>query len=166
MTWAIFLVCISYFIFVLPITLLNVMDHKVEFPASHVIAFCVYWSQYSLNCFVYAIRSDQYRKAFVSLVLVVHDNFRMLFCSAGRCCKQQEITNTEAFLYIRRTALPKPLNNISLERIGNKYLVREDLYQSSPSLSQSGNLRHIVIYISSSIFLNSRYYSNKTLKLF
>ena len=166
MTWAIFLVCISYFIFVLPITLLNVMDHKVQFPASHVIAFCVYWSQYSLNCFVYAIRSDQYRKAFITLILMVHDNFRMFFCSSGRCCKQQEITNTEAFLYIRRTALPKPLNNISLERIGNKYLVREDLYQSSPSLSQSGKLRHIVIYISKISSENSRYYSNKTLKLF
>ena len=63
-TWTLFMVCICYFIFVMPITLVNVVNVQLDEPKLHLALFCIYWLQYSLNFFIYAGRSEQYRKAY------------------------------------------------------------------------------------------------------
>lgn len=63
-TWTLFMVCICYFIFVMPITLVNVVNVQLDEPTLHLALFCIYWLQYSLNFFIYAGRSEQYRKAY------------------------------------------------------------------------------------------------------
>ena len=68
------LVCLCYFIFVGPITICNIVHdlgyHDVDSYA-YLIAFCIYWFQYSLNFFIYAARSEQYRKAYKYFLLEV-----------------------------------------------------------------------------------------------
>ena len=63
-TWTLFLVCFCYFLFVMPIALVNIIDKKSNNPQLHLALFCLYWLQYSLNFFIYAARSEQYRKAY------------------------------------------------------------------------------------------------------
>ena len=63
-TWTLFMVCFCYFIFVMPITLVNVVNVQLDEPKLHLALFCIYWLQYSLNFFIYAGRSEQYRKAY------------------------------------------------------------------------------------------------------
>ena len=138
MTWTIFLVCMSYFIFVMPISLLNILDAKVWFPASHVIAFCIYWSQYSLNCLVYAIRSDQYRKAYVSFLWMVFGTLKSFYISTKRCFRKKKITNTTAFLYIERSIFPAPVESMCLETWQNEKITRNEILQSAPTLNVSG----------------------------
>ena len=117
MTWTILFVCISYFIFVMPISLLNIFDSKVWFPASHVIAFCIYWSQYSLNCVVYAVRSDQYRKAYVCFLMRLFDTIRRVVLKPKIWFqRKQQVTNTNAFVYIERSVLFSPLNSMCIEK--------------------------------------------------
>ena len=117
MTWTILLVCISYFVFVMPISLLNIFDAEVVSPASHVIAFCIYWSQYSLNCVVYAVRSDQYRKAYVCFLRMLLDNIRRLMMTPRLWLqRKQQMTNTNAFIYIERSVLFSPLNSLYIDQ--------------------------------------------------
>ena len=40
-----------------------------------VPVYCLYWSQYSLNFFIYAARSDQYRKAYLYFLQTVKYQF-------------------------------------------------------------------------------------------
>ena len=61
-----FMVVLAYFISVVPIRLLNLIDRQIL--ARHpnllrVFSYCWYL-QYSLNCLIYAIKSEQYRKAY------------------------------------------------------------------------------------------------------
>ena len=140
MTWTIFLVCMSYFIFVMPISLLNIVDAQVWFPASHLIAFCIYWSQYSLNCLVYAVRSDQYRKAYVFFLTMVINRIRRFMSRVFKVCfVKRKITNTTAFLYIERSVLPPPLDGVGLEKSEFKTIPRDEIFQSLPSLNHVGN---------------------------
>ena len=64
-TWTLFMICFCYFLFVMPIVVVNIVDGSSERPAINLAFFCLYWLQYSLNFFVYAARSEQYRKAYV-----------------------------------------------------------------------------------------------------
>ena len=59
-----FMICFCYFLFVMPIALVNIIDDTHFSPTLHLALFCVYWLQYSLNFFIYAARSEQYRKAY------------------------------------------------------------------------------------------------------
>ena len=58
------MVCFCYFLFVMPIALVNIIDDTSTSPKLHLALFCIYWLQYSLNFFIYAARSEQYRKAY------------------------------------------------------------------------------------------------------
>ena len=63
-TLTLFMVCFCYFLFVMPIALVNIIDDTSTSPKLHLALFCIYWLQYSLNFFIYAARSEQYRKAY------------------------------------------------------------------------------------------------------
>ena len=63
-TMTLFMICFCYFLFVMPIALVNIIDDTHFSPRIHLALFCVYWLQYSLNFFIYAARSEQYRKAY------------------------------------------------------------------------------------------------------
>ena len=88
-TWTLALVCFCYFLFVMPITIVNILHdfgvHGILDSYCYLFAFCVYWLQYSLNFFIYAARSEQYRRAYlfflkevcmyyVSIVSIGYDN--------------------------------------------------------------------------------------------
>ena len=69
-TWTLFLVCFCYFFFVLPLPAhLILQDLDIFNP--NIISYirlgtlCLYWCQYSANFFIYAARSDQFRKAYI-----------------------------------------------------------------------------------------------------
>ncbi|XP_023331522.1 protein trapped in endoderm-1 isoform X2 [Eurytemora carolleeae] len=64
LTIMILLVCGCYVIFVGPIALINVLDYNAEKPEIHLVFFLLYWLQYSFNFVVYALRNEQYRKAY------------------------------------------------------------------------------------------------------
>ena len=140
MTWTILFVCISYFIFVMPISLLNILDSKVRLPAPHVIAFCIYWSQYSLNCVVYAVRSDQYRKAYVYFLMKLFDSVRRIMLKPKIWFqRKQEVTNTNAFVYIERSVLFSPLNSICIEKGQLKCISGNQLlHLTTPSHTHNG----------------------------
>ncbi len=61
MTWTLFLICFCYLLFVMPISLINIIDYEARNLELHLLFFCIYWMQYSLNFVVYALRSEQYR---------------------------------------------------------------------------------------------------------
>ena len=68
-TWTLALVCFCYFLFVMPITIVNILHdfgvHGILDSYCYLFAFCIYWLQYSLNFFIYAARSEQYRRAYL-----------------------------------------------------------------------------------------------------
>eukprot|EP00093_Oithona_nana_P013147 13147.XXX_212914_213954_1 [CDS] Oithona nana genome sequencing. len=101
-TWTLFMVCICYFIFVMPITLVNVVNVQLDEPTLHLALFCIYWLQYSLNFFIYAGRSEQYRKAYSYFI------HKMRACICGR---QENSTTTAALFYVDRNMLPAILKN-------------------------------------------------------
>ena len=101
-TWTLFMVCFCYFIFVMPITLVNVVNVKLDEPKLHLALFCVYWLQYSLNFFIYAGRSEQYRKAYSYFI------YKMRDCICGP--KHDDLTTT-TFYYVNRKMLPAILKN-------------------------------------------------------
>ena len=62
--WTLFMIWFCYFLCVMPMTLINMIDDSYNYPNAHLALFCLYWLQYSsLNFVVYAARSEQYRKA-------------------------------------------------------------------------------------------------------
>ena len=68
MTCTLFVICLCYLIFVMPISILNLADPTAEHVNIHLIFFCIYWLQYSLNFVIYALRSEQYRRAYSYLI--------------------------------------------------------------------------------------------------
>ena len=65
MTQTMFFISFCYFVFVLPISAVNIFDSTSEKTSLYLGLFCLYWVQYSFNFFIYAARSEQYRKAYV-----------------------------------------------------------------------------------------------------
>ena len=72
-TWALFLFCFCYFAFGMPVMICTISHNKgVEVPPIlYFVSYCLYWSQYSLNFFIYAARNVQYRKAYKAFLLKV-----------------------------------------------------------------------------------------------
>ena len=71
-TKALFLICLSYLIFVGPVTISDVIhDLKLYDDESslhsdfHLIIINIYWLQFSCNFFIYAARSEQFRMAYL-----------------------------------------------------------------------------------------------------
>ena len=74
-----FMICFCYFLFVMPIALVNIIDDTHISTQLHLALFCVYWLQYSLNFFIYAARSEQYRKAYWYFLRKVSSVFKDCF---------------------------------------------------------------------------------------
>ena len=118
-TWTLFMVCFCYFIFVMPITLVNVVNVQLDEPKLHLALFCIYWLQYSLNFFIYAGRSEQYRKAysyFIHKVKLSHQKVRncilMYSLQMRDCiCGRRENSTTTALFYVDKNMLPAILKN-------------------------------------------------------
>lgn len=72
-TWTLFFICFSYFLFVLPITLINTINEDATLPELHLGFHCLYWLQYSLNFFIYAARIEQFRNAYSYFLKSVWD---------------------------------------------------------------------------------------------
>ena len=62
MTLTTSMVCSVYLISVTPITLTKVMSGVSA--EVYLLTYCIYWLQYSANFFIYAARSEDYRKAY------------------------------------------------------------------------------------------------------
>ena len=76
MTAAIVSLCAAFVAFVMPISLASIFDPNVTQPYLYLIAFLLYWNQYSVNFVIYSARSDTYRTA-----------LKGLFCLAKRRAK-------------------------------------------------------------------------------
>lgn len=64
LTQSILLICICYAVFVVPLTLTNLLDpNTIRTDVLHFF-YCLYWTQYCINFVVYAALSKQYRKAY------------------------------------------------------------------------------------------------------
>ena len=71
MTGAIVLLCAAFVIFVAPIALMSMFDPYVTHPILYLLAFMIYWFQYSLNFVIYSARSEQYRNALKDFLVEV-----------------------------------------------------------------------------------------------
>ena len=78
MTWMMIAVSICYVTFVAPITVMTYADPTGDHTLLNTIFYCVYWIQYSFNFFLYALRSDQYRKAYLDYLSTSWQNFRFV----------------------------------------------------------------------------------------
>ena len=81
-TWTLFLICLIYILSVMPMIVYDTLvDLEIYQGNSYIAvpAYCLYWSQYSLNFFIYAARSDQYRKAYLYFFQTVLSNLQLLF---------------------------------------------------------------------------------------
>ena len=132
-TWTLFMVCICYFIFVMPITLVNVVNVQLDEPKLHLALFCIYWLQYSLNFFIYAGRSEQYRKAYSYFIHKVshfihkvdtylHFTLQMRACI---CDRQENSTTTAALFYVDRNMLPAILKNYAGAQVALKHRINQ-----------------------------------------
>ncbi len=62
LTWTLLLISLCYLFCVGPITAINIVDPTAAHVEIHLFMFCIYWMQYSLNFFIYALRSEQVLK--------------------------------------------------------------------------------------------------------
>ncbi len=64
LTWTLLLVCACFFACVTPVVTCYMVDSSSEHGGLLLGLHCLYWLQYSLNFFVYAARSEQFRRAY------------------------------------------------------------------------------------------------------
>ena len=62
-----FSVFLCYFVCVIPVTLVNMIspDILIKSPVLDFALGCLYYSQFSINIFIYAAKSEQYKKAYI-----------------------------------------------------------------------------------------------------
>ena len=62
-----FSVFLCYFVCVIPSTLVNMInpDILVKYPPLKFVLECLYYLQFSVNIFIYAAKSEQYKKAYI-----------------------------------------------------------------------------------------------------
>ncbi len=68
MTWTLLLISLCYVVCVGSMTIINLVDPwgtKIEL---NLVIFCIYWMQYTLNFVFYALRSEQFRRAYVDFL--------------------------------------------------------------------------------------------------
>ena len=80
-TRTLFLVCLCYLLFVVPISLLDTLNLLDQYQQWDLILRSLYYLQYSLNVFIYAVKSEQYRQAYVYFL---QSNFPFLFSKGLR----------------------------------------------------------------------------------
>ena len=71
-TKSLFLVCLCYLLFVVPISWADTQQIIDEYPVVDLILRSLYYLQYSLNFFIYAAKSEQYRQAYSYLLTNVY----------------------------------------------------------------------------------------------
>ena len=82
---ALLAVCSCYFLFVMPITILDVFPQEPEedqeaIAEAYLAVYCLYWLQYSANFVIYAARCEQYQKAYKYLF----EHVKMCICGASQ----------------------------------------------------------------------------------
>ena len=63
-TKTLFMVCLCYLLFVAPISLADTQQLLEKHPVWDLLLRILYYLQYSLNFFIYAAKSEQYRQAY------------------------------------------------------------------------------------------------------
>ena len=71
-TKSLFLVCLCYLLFVVPISWADTQHIIDEYPVVDLILRSLYYLQYSLNFFIYAAKSEQYRQAYSYLLTNIY----------------------------------------------------------------------------------------------
>ena len=62
-----FSVFLCYFVCVMPSTIINLTNQRIlnDYPALNFALGCLYYLQFSINIFIYAAKSEQYKKAYI-----------------------------------------------------------------------------------------------------
>ena len=62
-----FSVFLCYFVCVMPSTIINLTNQRIlnDYPALNFALGCLYYLQFSINVFIYAAKSEQYKKAYI-----------------------------------------------------------------------------------------------------
>ncbi len=76
MTWTLLLISLCYLVCVGPITIMNITDPMANNLELNLAFFCIYWLQYTLNFFIYAMRSEQFRTAYADFLYRTWDMIR------------------------------------------------------------------------------------------
>ena len=67
-TKTLFMVCLCYLLFVVPISWTDTQKIIDKYPVVDLALRSLYYLQYSLNFFIYAAKSEQYRQAYSYLL--------------------------------------------------------------------------------------------------
>ena len=92
--------------------MINMIDEDVNLPLVHLGFFCLYWLQYSLNFFIYAARSEQFRKAYSYFLKMV---WEWICCSA-----KNEFTTTTIVCMTKNQRVSKEFVSAVLESLPGK----------------------------------------------
>ena len=62
-----FSVFLCYFVCVMPFTIINLINQRIlnDYPALNFALGCLFYLQFSINIFIYAAKSEQYKKAYI-----------------------------------------------------------------------------------------------------
>ena len=62
-----FSVFLCYFVCVMPFTIINLTNQRIlnDYPALNFALGCLFYLQFSINIFIYAAKSEQYKKAYI-----------------------------------------------------------------------------------------------------
>ena len=91
----VFLVCLSYFVFVSPVIIIDILADLDYFETSHQVELILigfYWIHYSLNFFFYAARCDQFRKAYFYF-------FSKVIIQIQRCSNYDHLSKSQSFTF-------------------------------------------------------------------
>ena len=71
-TKTLFMVCLCYLLFVVPISWTDTQKIIDKYPVVDLALRSLYYLQYSLNFFIYAAKSEQYRQAYSYLLTNIY----------------------------------------------------------------------------------------------
>ena len=86
--------------------------------------YCIYWTQYSFNFVVYALRNDQYRKAYYDFLLVIWN---------WAFYPNQQMLDDSVVLIVNKSILPPKLLEF-YARLPNEIHPEKDLSKTTTSL--------------------------------
>ena len=82
MTFTILVICLCYFVCVLPMSIINIIDRPSEETADLYLSFyIIYWLQYSINFVIYAAKSGPYKEAYGHIIKGIIEYFRKVLGS-------------------------------------------------------------------------------------
>ncbi len=65
LTWTLLGVSLCYIVCVGPLAIMNMIDPYLTCQYVYLCIYAIYWLQYSLNFFIYALWNKQFRSAYV-----------------------------------------------------------------------------------------------------